>query len=96
MKPITINSPRYIIRRKEHEFFNTFNTHEKAIEETIKMALKFPGNKFETVKRINHEEKIIFSLNIDIQYDLSLTQKVLNKFISIFTKQANSAQYWRL
>lgn len=96
MKPITINSPRYVIRRKKEEFFDTFYTHEKAIEETIKLALQFPGNKFETVKQINHKETVIFYLCIDMKYDISLTQKVLNKFISIFTKQANSIQYWRL
>lgn len=95
MNPITISSPRYTIRRKKDEFFDIFYTHEKAIEKTIELALQFPGNKFETIKQVNHKETVIFSLCMEMTCDLSYRQKVLNKFISIFTKQANSIQYWR-
>ena len=96
MKAFTIATPRYVIKRKKEEHLNIFYTHERAIEEAIVMACSHPGDTFYVIKKVNDKESEIFSCCINMQFDLSLTQKVYKKIVSIFEAKLISIQQWRV
>jgi hypothetical protein len=94
-QPFTTDSPVYAIRGMDSCQFNVFNKRAKAISNAIKMAAEYPGNTFQVFEKRNWEEKVIFSINLDLSYKFEDVQTFYQAMIEVFKSKLNKTKFWR-
>lgn len=92
----TIGSPRYYIESGDGNFhFDVFKKKENAIASALQLALDFPKQKFMVNKKFNHKTKKIFSIQINMEHDITDFKCVFEKMKEASSKKLEKATYWR-
>jgi hypothetical protein len=94
-QPFTTDIPIYVIRGGDSCQFNVFNKRSKAIKNAIKMATQYSGTSFQVIEKRNWEEKVIFSINLDVSHKFEDIQTFYQAMLEIFKSKLSKTRFWR-
>lgn len=95
MKSLTIMTPRYLIENENGDHFDIFNQRKNAIKAAIQLGTEHPGNTFLVLKKVNNSKKVVFSINLDMQYSLTDIKDIYQSMLEVYGKKSNKVKYWR-
>ena len=94
-KQVTFGTPRYRIEGVSGEYFDVFKQRANAIKAAIKMATEYPGTTFLVIKRVVHEDQVIFKFKIETTFEFDSLQDVYNGIIEVYQQKLDKTKFWR-